>query len=580
MSGPQPPTLGLDARAAELKEKLLKSRGQPRPKAAQLKTNDGNTSSNATTSAVPKASSSGLPASDETKVVDVIPREAPKPPAPHSLQADEDDIAALISSISGAAARESEVNSSNPPSDSLQKDKMATVKVATTSAAPTSGNRDKALPPKPAPKPTPKILIPRPEAVESQSKQPPQQVTRPAAASETKHSTTTSFQQIFKPQQSPKQLDRTPTAPTQGLVEKGENARENAGSVMPQTPKAPTLETARKVADRDDTKGGNSLVETAAPNRGTSQSYRTSNVNGHQETDHERTNPPSANPSTRDRADSSKNPSKAMAPPAAVSPTISATDTRVSAATANGKHTGHPNTVSSDDAFTRLLNQVPDLRDFLEMSDYYDVEARTRKLTRFRRLKALAAERQRLEEEERKLMQEEEIDLGLQRSTVARLASTAPSVAPSAASDMETNSLPTPITPVPNNIISAREIKEPTSANGTKRAREEDAPRDRQDKAPRLEEPLPPRVKDVDDRSRQDDRYRENDRRDDLRRDSRSRPDERASRSSPPRRRHRDEDDYEGRHRYDSHKDDDRRHRDPESRSKYPVRVDLGSNGG
>jgi hypothetical protein len=216
------------------------------------------------------------------------------------------------------------------------------------------------------------------------------------------------------------------------------------------------------------------------------------------------------------------------------------------------------------------------------MSDYYDVEARTRKLTRFRRLKALAAERLRLEEEERKLMQEEEIDMGLQRSTVARFASVASSVAPSAASDMETNSLPTPITPVTKDSIGAREIKEPTSANGTKRAREEEeAPRDRQEKAPRLEEPLPPRVKDMDDRSRHDDRYRENEhRRDDLRRDSRSRPDDRTSRSSPPRRRHRDEDEYDGRHRYDSYKDDDRRHRDLESRSKYPVRVDLGSNGG
>ncbi|EAQ85055.1 hypothetical protein CHGG_09069 [Chaetomium globosum CBS 148.51] len=383
-----------------------------------------------------------------------------------------------------------------------------------------------------------------------------------------------------------KQPDRGPIVPTRSPVEKGESTGKRVGSLAPLEPlvlKESALETARKVADRDDTKNGNSSKDTSAFDRDISKLPKTSSFNSHQEASRERTDPTSTSLSTRDQANSRKNPELMGPRPVLSGQGLQITPTKDSGTTraaANNKHTARSEEASSDDVFARLLNQVPDLKDFLEMSDYYDVEARTRKLTRFRRLKALAAEKLKLEEEERKLRQEEELDMGPPRSTVALFASTASSAAPSATPDLETASLPTPVTPVPSSM-GTREIKESAPANGTKRAREEDASQDRQEKAPRLEEPMPPRVKERDDRPRHDDRHREDDRRDerDYRRDSWSRHDDHSFRSSPPRRRHRDEDDYDGRYRPNGYKGDDRHHRDLESRSKYPIHVDLGSKG-
>ncbi|KAH6842962.1 YT521-B-like domain-containing protein [Chaetomium sp. MPI-CAGE-AT-0009] len=574
MSGSQPPSIGLDARAAELKEKLLKSRGQGRAKTAQPKTDDANTNPNATAGAVPKAPSSGPSVSEETKLPEVTPLEAPEPPISRSLLADEDDIAALISSISGTVTEPSEVSSSNPSSGDLQK-KMPAAQVATPPTAPASGTYTA------RPKPAPKISIPGVEAMKSQSKQSTQQATRPPAESSTKQSSQTPPKQPSKP------LAQASTASAKNPVEKGDTIRKDVGSMVPPAPKAPATGTACKTTERENTKNDNSFVEKTASDRYISQLSKTSSANSHQETARERTDPTFTKPPpTRTRADSKNYPKRMASPPMGPPPVvrspvvphdqqITPTTYLVSAAraAANDMRNDRSEATSLDDAFSRLLNQVPDLKDFLEMTDYYDVETRTRKLDRFRRLKALAAERLRLEEEERQLMKEAELEL--QRSTVARFTS----VVSSAASDGETTSLPTPVTPAPTSI-GTHEIKETPPANGTKRAREEDGSQDRQEKAPRLEGALPPRVKEMDDRSRLDDRYREDDRRDarDLHRDSRSRLDD-GPRSPPPRRRYRDEDDYDARHRHDSHKDDDRRYRDSESRSAYPKRIDLGSKG-
>jgi hypothetical protein len=191
------------------------------------------------------------------------------------------------------------------------------------------------------------------------------------------------------------------------------------------------------------------------------------------------------------------------------------------------------------------------------MTDYYNVEARTRKLDRFRRVKALAAEKLRIEEEERKLMEEEEVEMDLQRSTVARLTS----AVSSAASGSETNSLPTPVIPVPptSKGMGMGEIKEETDTNPTKRARDEDNAQGPQEKVPRLEAPP---------RRRSGSRPRDS-----------SRYDDRHRRSPPPQPRSRDYDDYD-RRKYDSHKGDDGRYRDLGRRPSYPVRVDLGRKGG
>ncbi|KAM7198874.1 YT521-B-like domain containing protein [Naviculisporaceae sp. PSN 640] len=60
----------------------------------------------------------------------------------------------------------------------------------------------------------------------------------------------------------------------------------------------------------------------------------------------------------------------------------------------------------------RSVDDNPDLKDWLDLTNWHDVEARNRKLSRYRRAKALAAERERIEEEERKLREEEAIEMG------------------------------------------------------------------------------------------------------------------------------------------------------------------------
>ncbi|KAK3303393.1 YT521-B-like domain-containing protein [Chaetomium strumarium] len=129
----------------------------------------------------------------------------------------------------------------------------------------------------------------------------------------------------------------------------------------------------------------------------------------------------------------------------------------------------------SGEAFTRLLNQVPDLRDWLEMTNYDDVETRTRKLDRFRRAKVLAAEKRRIEEEEKKLMEEEALEMALTPSTVVPLTGVGKG------------------TPVPQDTPHARPDK---------RAREESPSESRQAKVPRSEAP-PHSLSEVDTRTRQ-----------------------------------------------------------------------------
>ena len=66
-------------------------------------------------------------------------------------------------------------------------------------------------------------------------------------------------------------------------------------------------------------------------------------------------------------------------------------------------------------AMQSLLDQVPDLKEWLELTEFHNVESRRRKLDRYRRAKRLAAEKRRIEEEEQKLFEEEERDSNVQR---------------------------------------------------------------------------------------------------------------------------------------------------------------------
>jgi hypothetical protein len=255
------------------------------------------------------------------------------------------------------------------------------------------------------------------------------------------------------------------------------------------------------------------------------------------------------------------------------------------------KQTIHPEPISAEDAFTRLINQVPDLKDFLEMTGYYDVETRTRKLDRFRRVKALAAEKLRIEEEERKLMEEEELEFGLQRSTVARLTSTG-SNAPAGS---ETPALPTPATPMFSGalttpatpVLAGPKIDAPDTApnNPAKRAHDDgDDSSETRQKVPRLEPPPPPRSAGADNTTREDEE------RDRKPRDpsparrpyppSSPRRDDRYRRSPPPRPRSRQgHDDYDSRPKYNRYKDERRRDSGGQHAS-YPIQADLGRKGG
>ncbi|KAK4453965.1 hypothetical protein QBC34DRAFT_473706 [Podospora aff. communis PSN243] len=79
---------------------------------------------------------------------------------------------------------------------------------------------------------------------------------------------------------------------------------------------------------------------------------------------------------------------------------------------------------SAGDALTRLLKQDSDLRQWLTMTNYHDVESRNRKLERYRKIKRIEAEKnrieaenkrieaekKRIEAEHRRLMEEAELD--------------------------------------------------------------------------------------------------------------------------------------------------------------------------
>ncbi|KAJ4293829.1 hypothetical protein N0V88_005342 [Collariella sp. IMI 366227] len=249
-----------------------------------------------------------------------------------------------------------------------------------------------------------------------------------------------------------------------------------------------------------------------------------------------------------------------------------------------------PKQASSDECFTQLLNKVPDVNDWLEMTDYYNAELRARKLDRFRRVKALAAEKLRIEEEERKLMEEEELDMDLQRSTVTRLTnvvSNSPAIG-------ESSGLLTPATPMP---VPVPEAKVVVVANPpSKRAHDEEVTTDRKEKAPRLEGPSS-RAKDADNRPRGSDRRDSHHDRTDRRPHSPSSrhdycrtPPTRPRDFSPHRRvstqSRRDYDDYEdrprqyGRYKSDSMLSESPRRKDPgHHASPYPASVDLGRRG-
>jgi hypothetical protein len=368
-----------------------------------------------------------------------------------------------------------------------------------------------------------------------------------------------------------------PRNPTNGPVGEGENTKAATNDIKATEPTVPTGRAAPRGADYPDYKS--SVASIASGTHGL-QSVKTSDTNSHRDSDREWIVPTPTKPSLQGLPRHSTVTSSTIDPnsaPSAELPKTASKRTAVDQAVTS-KNAGHSEQTSSDDAFTRLLSQVPDLRDFLEMTDYYNVEARNRKLDRFRRAKALAAERLRIEEEERKLMEEEELEMGLQRSTVSRLTS----AVPGAPAGSGSNNLPTPVTPM---VPSMGEIKDTPNVNAAKRAYDDDSIEVRQEKVPRLE--APPRPTETGRKSLEHEQRDARDARDSRRGSSphRRAPSPRqSSRRSPPSRPryHADYDDYESRssRKSDRYREYDDYHHSSERRVSYPVRVDLGRKGG
>ena len=624
MSGPPASKIGLDARAAELKEKLLKSRSQSQNRASSVQAQtpaDGVGVGAAAAAAAPALKPFPLtrPVSERAKSYGSLPQHTPRPPGFTSLAADANDIADLISSISSAADpvkipglgdSNSSTNGTQqmaPPQQTASVPKqppLAQKPAPTTVARPAASSLTQQAASAPAsaslpPKPSPKVAIPvtaRPTAQNRQPQQPAREV--PPA---TKTAVTASSPANWSPEEgevpngpmkslsfkipsvnsTASKASKAPTAPTRSPV--STTSRAPTASTAPTAPKistaprvttvstastastvstAPAAPKASKVSDLK-----SPAVSAAPPANGLESTA--SVTNSRREVAHEKRVPTSPKPARRSPLGDSGNKSKTHT----ADPKPGTAKSTGTGQANNSKQTADPVPISSEDAFTRLLKQVPDLKDFLEMTDYYNVETRTRKLDRFRRVKALAAEKLRIEEEERKLMEEEEEEMGLQRSSV-RLAQTPITSAPIT---------PVPITPAAVAIKS--EVQAAPPPKTAKRAHDEEDNEARQ-KLPRLDVPSRPRAGETDSRPRGDDQ-RDREPRDvsPPRRPyapSSPRHDDRHRRSPAPRSRP-EHDDYDGRRNYDRHPrdgDDRRRYSGPAQRVSYPIPVNLGGPGG
>ncbi|KAL2262762.1 hypothetical protein VTK26DRAFT_152 [Humicola hyalothermophila] len=561
--------IGLDARAAELKEKLLRSRSQNQARLNSTQPSTPSTPNPARTSTHPPALALSLPASNDPSAEpaqpSVIPRIShygtPRQAPVASLPADANDIAALISSISSAAENPGlDINATLGSNTPKQPAEPAT-----------TANAQALSPAKPPSKTAIAMPTPRPVSVQATQSQ-----NAPMAVAETP---------------TKEQTENAPPKSREMTIPEKEEGPTSVNSASPATvSRANTIQAAISSNHRQDSLGKQTEGTLTEPYHDSAQ----------QDT---RTKPPTT-PTLNPEAGGSVTALKKVKNNVGGKAVIGGKD-------ANQKLPNPlPQPESSDDATTRLLAQVPDLKDWLELTDYYNVEIRTRKLDRFRRVRALAAEKLRIEEEERKLMEEEELEMGLQRSTVARLtrASSTLSVGPERA----ISSLPTTIIP-----LAAGETKGGAPAVPAKRSHEVDGDDTREEKMPRLGEATTG-LESTDNRVPETQKREE--RPEDNRRDSQpdrldSRP-KRPSRDSTPHRRphtlssprrwsptSRSRDQSPHRHsrsgarfrpdydalddrswkfesyKYSSYRPSSPRRRDSGSHVTYPLRVDLGRRG-
>ncbi|KAK3316214.1 YT521-B-like domain-containing protein [Apodospora peruviana] len=435
MSSPSQTTkLDLDALTAELKEKLLKSRGQ-----SQARVNSSSPANDTSKAKIPGLSivtaPSGRPSErklGKPSPNQFVPHQIPKPPPQTSIAADMNDITAFISSIS-SNTRDNIPTSTN---DADNQNPKTADRQAVSTYDENQRSSQKTKPPS------------QPSSANSANSS----MRPPACSPREEGEVSTSDKDRVGPSTIRKQLPGNPPTPTEFKV-KGIASSASAANKVRDT----TSERNDRLASdyREQRRPGPATSQTTAQTRKTDGSEKSANSGGHGKTDD------AANGDSRNR----------QAPN-----TIA-------------------NTTPTIDALVRILEQDADLRDWLIMTDYNDIQVRNRKLERYRKVKALAAEKERIEQEQQKLMEEEELELGMRRSIAAPAPSVTPVATPapnSANSIPFASSKPTTEQSETTQVIPAKRVY-PTD-NETTESSPEKAPRIEQRPTP--QEHLNARVED------------------------------------------------------------------------------------
>jgi len=376
MSSPSAVKLDLDARAAELKEKLLRSRNQ-----SQARINTATPANNAARATATRVSGPGSGPSG----TQFMPHAVPQQPSQNSVPADASDIAALIKSLSSTSPTR---DTSPPGTVTNQKHSNETDIQATTS---------------------PKTSL---QAFSTPSFTAGQTTSRRHDGS----------------QQGGQKAKRVPPAKS-GSYEEGEvrsSPEEQIANTRPVQVRATENNEAGRIASTQ-----HNLKVTDAKRYDNNQSFANANMSSTQFDKRE------------------------WAEPAAKQDEVTEKPVKL----ANGGGSMDNQTANADDGLPddlrRALAAFPDVRDWLAITNYYDKESRTRKLERYRKVQALAAQKARIEAEERKLLEEEQLEMGFRQPAVVV---PAPNVTASAA---------TPSTPVTTTAFSPAVLKPAVEASET-----------------------------------------------------------------------------------------------------------------
>lgn len=363
----------IDARAAELKERLLKSRNHKGSRDTSLTPTLERMQSSATADKNPFPGS--IPRSSTSSPF--VPHPMPKQPPETSVPADANDIAALIASISSSASRTEGDNKprlSRPASagSASTRQPQGSQHVARTTADVTAAENS-ARPPSRGVKPTQPASAPEEGQI---TNGPAKQGRDPGIPQQPKNHQNRS---LPKADAAANNLSTTASAPTT------KNPKDVRPVEMQERPSisssTPQLEEA----------GLNSKIDHHPEPRQLVPSniyYSTSSASISRNMENERVAKPLDSRQGENRP---------------------GTDAPVT-----------PPTLDSSQGLAALLELEPDLRDWLTLTQYFDVETRARKLTRYRKLaemdaeqKRMQAEQQRLDAEREKLLAEEESERGM-----------------------------------------------------------------------------------------------------------------------------------------------------------------------